>query len=280
MTMHTLRELIDIALKEDIGPGDITTENIVDPAMKGTGTMTAKEFFIIAGLDVATQVFLHLDPDIHVSTDFREGDAVSSGAKIMQVEGKLRTLLLGERTALNFLQRLSGIATHVNRFVRAAGQSTTRLVDTRKTTPAWRALEKKAVRAGGGGNHRMGLYDGVLIKDNHIAVAGGIANAVHRVRKAVSHLIKIEVEASNLPEVREALTCGADVIMLDNMDLAQIKEAKMVIGDSALVEVSGGVNLDNIAALAATGVDIVSVGAFTHAARSVDISMAIENADV
>jgi len=276
--MHTLRELIDIALKEDIGPGDITTDAIVDPAMTGKGMMTAKESFILSGLDVAAQVFTRLDPEIRVTSDFRDGDAVSRGVEIMRVNGKLRALLCGERTALNFLQRLSGIATLVNRFVQAAGDTPCRLVDTRKTTPAWRILEKQAVRAGGGGNHRMGLYDGVLIKDNHIAVAGGITNAVRCVRKAVSHLVKIEVEAATLSEVREAVACEADVIMLDNMDLAGIKAAKRIIGHRALVEVSGGVNLDNIQALAGAGVDIVSVGAFTHAARSVDISMAIEDA--
>jgi len=274
--MHTTRELIDIALKEDIGSGDITTANIVDPSMKGRGVMTAKEPLILAGMDVAKQVFLQLDPHIRFTSAFEDGDVIGLGETVLEIDGGFTALLLGERTSLNFLQRLSGIATNVRGYVEALAGSRVRLVDTRKTTPAWRVLEKYAVRVGGAYNHRMGLYDGVLIKDNHIAVAGGIEKAVKRVRDSVSHLVKIEVEASNLSEVRQALRCGTDVIMLDNMDLQQIKDAVTVIGGNARVEVSGGVTRDNLAELAETGVDMISVGAFTHSSRSVDISMAIE----
>ena len=275
--MHTTKELIDIALKEDIGSGDITTDNLIDPSLKGRGVMTAKEPLVIAGIHVVRQVFERLDPQIRLTAGFKDGDAVTAGTQVLKLSGQLRALLLGERTALNFLQRLSGIATHVRTYMEMLGNSSVRLVDTRKTTPAWRVLEKYAVRVGGALNHRMGLYDGVLIKDNHIAVAGSIENAVERVRSAVSHLVKIEVEVSNLTEVRQALKAGADVIMLDNMDTRQIKEAVALIGGNALIEVSGGVTRRNIPELADTGVDIISVGAFTHSSRSVDISMTISS---
>ena len=275
--MHTTKELIDIALKEDIGSGDITTDNLIDPSLKGRGVMTAKEPLVIAGIHVVRQVFERLDPQIRLTAGFKDGDAVTAGTQVLKLSGQLRALLLGERTALNFLQRLSGIATHVRTYMEMLGNSSVRLVDTRKTTPAWRVLEKYAVRVSGAHNHRMGLYDGVLIKDNHIAVAGSIENAVERVRSAVSHLVKIEVEVSNLTEVRQALKAGADVIMLDNMDTRQIKEAVALIGGNALIEVSGGVTRRNIPELADTGVDIISVGAFTHSSRSVDISMTISS---
>jgi nicotinate-nucleotide pyrophosphorylase (carboxylating) len=192
------------------------------------------------------------------------------------MEGHLATLLKGERTALNFLQRLSGIATHVRAFVEALGDSTVRLVDTRKTTPGWRVLEKYAVRVGGAENHRSGLYDGVLIKDNHIVAAGGVGAAITRVRQKISHLVKIEVETFDMQQVREALAAKADVIMLDNMDIAKIQDAVREIDGRALVEVSGGVQKQDLSALAATGVDIISVGALTHAARCVDLSMRLQ----
>jgi nicotinate-nucleotide pyrophosphorylase (carboxylating) len=192
------------------------------------------------------------------------------------MEGALSTLLKGERTALNFLQRLSGIATQARSYVKEVDETSVKLVDTRKTTPGWRVLEKYAVRMGGAHNHRMGLYDGVLIKDNHIAVAGGITEAVESARKAISHLVKVEVEASNMTEVKEALSAGADIIMLDNMNLKQIEEAVAVIDHRALVEVSGGVTRNQLKALAQTGVDLISIGALTHSAVAVDLSMRIE----
>jgi len=274
--MHSVRHLIDIALKEDIGPGDITTESLIAPERSGIGTILAKEPLIIAGLDVAGQVFEQLDPNVVFKPAYQDGDAVGIGDVVAQVEGKLRALLMGERTALNFLQRLAGIATHVRSYVEALGHSKVRLVDTRKTTPGWRVLEKYAVRVGGAYNHRMGLYDGVLIKDNHVAVCGGVKKAIERIRKQMTHLLKIEVEVSELYQVKEALDAGADVIMLDNMDIHQIRAALALIGGKAAVEVSGGITQSSLKHLADTGVDIISAGALTHAARCMDLSMRIE----
>ncbi len=276
--MHSVQHLIEIALKEDIGSGDITTENLIEPELVGRGSIIAKEVLVIAGLDVAKQVFKYLDPNIIFRPKYRDGDAIKEGETVVEIEGELRALLMGERTALNFLQRLSGIATHARSFIDALGDTRVRLVDTRKTTPGWRVLEKYAVRAGGAHNHRMGLYDGVLIKDNHIAVCGGIKNAVARIRGRISHLLKIEVEASTQDEVKEALDAGADVIMLDNMDLEQIKAAIELVDGKAGVEVSGRVDRGDLLLLADAGVDIISIGALTHAARSMDISMRIEPA--
>ncbi len=274
--MHTIDELIQLALKEDIGPGDITTDNLVEPGTHGRGIIIAKEELIIAGLQVAEKVFSQLEPQIKFRAFYTDGDRVSVGSTVIRIEGMLSTLLKGERTALNFLQRLSGIATLTRAYVEeVAGKSVT-LVDTRKTTPGWRVLEKYAVRKGGAHNHRMGLYDGVLIKDNHIAVAGGITSAVKRTRQAVSHLVKVEVEASTLKEVNEALSAGADIIMLDNMNIEQIRQAVSVIDKRALVEVSGGVTREKLKNLAQTGVDLISIGALTHSAVAVDLSMRIE----
>lgn len=273
--MHSVKHLIEIALKEDIGSGDITTESLVAPDLAGTGVIIAKESLIIAGLDVARQVFEQLDSEITFNSAYNDGDALANGSIAAEVKGKLRALLMGERTALNFLQHLSGIATHVRSYVREIENSNVRLVDTRKTTPGWRVLEKYAVRVGGAYNHRMGLYDGVLIKDNHIAVCGGVQKAVERIREYMSHLVKIEVEVSDLDQVKEALDAGADVIMLDNMDIHQIKESATYIDGRAAVEVSGGITQSSLKQLADTGVDIISAGALTHAARSVDLSMRV-----
>lgn len=275
--MDSVRHLIEIALKEDIGSGDITTENLIAPDRKGTGVILAKEPMVIAGLDVARQVFEHLDSEVILKPGCKDGDSVGDKEIVAHVEGPMRALLMGERTALNFLQRLSGIATLVRSYIDAIGKTKVRLVDTRKTTPGWRILEKYAVRIGGAHNHRMGLYDGILIKDNHIAACGGVKKAVERMQKRKSHLLKIEVEVSDLDQVKEALGAGADVIMLDNMDIAQIREAVKIVGGRAMVEVSGGITQSSLKQLADTGVDIISVGALTHAARSVDISMQIES---
>jgi nicotinate-nucleotide pyrophosphorylase (carboxylating) len=262
--MNSTQHLIKIALKEDIGSGDITTDNLVDPDLEGKGVIIAKEPFVIAGLDVACQVFKHLNANVIFIPVYIDGNFVKEGETIATVEGKLRALLLGERTALNFLQRLSGIATCVRSYVDELKNKRVRLVDTRKTTPGWRVLEKYAVRVGGAHNHRMGLYDGVLIKDNHIAACGGIKKAVDRIRTRVSHLVKIEVEVSTLDQVKDALKAGADVIMLDNMSIEQIKEAAAFIDEKALVEVSGNVTKSGLKSLADAGVDIISVGALTH----------------
>lgn len=274
--MNTLSHLIDIALMEDIGAGDITTDYAIGPTAEGRGEIIAKETAVIAGLEIAEEVFKRLDPGAVISFEVSDGDRVSSSTRLLTVQGKLRGLLKSERTALNFLQRLSGIATLTRKYVDTIKGLPTRLVDTRKTTPGWRVLEKYAVRVGGAHNHRMGLYDGVLIKDNHIAACGSIEQAISKIRQNVSHLIKIEVETAGLDQVQDALDAGADVIMLDNMDIAAIKQAVSLINRRALVEVSGNVTHKNLRELAATGVDMISVGALTHSARSVDLSMRIE----
>jgi nicotinate-nucleotide pyrophosphorylase (carboxylating) len=277
--MHSIDDLIEIALKEDIGNADITTDNLVDPELEGVGVAIAKENFVVAGLEVARRVFQNLDEKVVYESGFKDGDSLKKSSTIFQVSGKLGALLKGERTALNFLQRLSGVATHVRSYVDELKDTAVRLVDTRKTTPGLRFLEKYAVRVGGAFNHRMGLYDGVLIKDNHIAACGGISAAVERIRSNISHLVKIEIEVSTIEEVKQAIAAGADVIMLDNMDVQQIKESVGLIGNRAIVEVSGGVTKDNIVRLADIGVDLISVGAFTHSARSMDISMRIKSAN-
>jgi nicotinate-nucleotide pyrophosphorylase (carboxylating) len=274
--MHSIDDLVKIALAEDIGSGDITTDLLVDLNAPGTGVLVAKESMVVAGLDVSESVFRHLDDDIVFNALFKDGDEAVSGDILARISGRLRTLLTGERTALNFLQHLSGIATHVRSCLKILGTGELRLVDTRKTTPGMRLLEKYAVRMGGARNHRMGLYDGVLIKDNHIAVCGSISSAVKRIRDAAHHLVKIEVEVANLSQVREAVDSGADVIMLDNMDVPMIQAALDIIDGNALVEISGGINEKNLEHLKDLGVDIVSSGALTHSARSVDISMRIE----
>jgi nicotinate-nucleotide pyrophosphorylase (carboxylating) len=276
--MNSTQHLIKIALKEDIGSGDITTDNLVDPDLEGKGIIIAKEPFVIAGLDVAGQVFKHLNAEVVFTSIYSDGNFVKEGDTIATVEGNLRALLSGERTALNFLQRLSGISTCVRSYVDELKNKRVRLVDTRKTTPGWRVLEKYAVRVGGAHNHRMGLYDGVLIKDNHIAACGGIQKAVDRIRTRVSHLVKIEVEVSTLDQVKDALKVGPEVIMLDNMSIEQIKEAVAFINKKALVEVSGNVTKSGLNSLADAGVDIISVGALTHSAGCVDMSMRIETA--
>ena len=273
--MNSIQHLIEIALEEDIGPGDITTDTLIDPQQEGSGDIIAKEPLVVAGLDVARQVFAYLDSKIVFTSEYDEGDVVKNGARLANVRGSLRPLLTGERTALNFLQRLSGIATSVRSYTNELSEQNVRLVDTRKTTPGWRLLEKYAVRVGGAYNHRMGLYDGVLIKDNHIAAFGGIKTAIDHIRPRISHLMKIEVEVSDLDQVEQALDAGADVIMLDNMDTDRVKEAAALIGNRAIVELSGNVTIQTLKSLADTGVDIISVGALTHAARCVDISMKI-----
>ena len=269
-------QLIDMALSEDIGTGDITTDYLVSSHSKGRGIIVAKEDLVLAGLDIAKTVFQRLDPQVCLQSAYEDGAEIVCGDTVLFLEGSLRGLLTAERPALNFLQHLSGIATHVRTYVKALQHSRVRLVDTRKTTPGWRILEKYAVRMGGAHNHRMGLFDGILIKDNHIAACGGIQRAVAAARKQISHLIKIEVEVSDLAGVHEALESGVEVIMLDNMDIPHIREAVSIIQNRAVVEVSGGVTLKHLADLAETGVDLISVGALTHSARAVDLSMRIQ----
>ena len=270
--------LIKLALAEDIGSGDITTDAIVSQNVKGEAYVVAKEDMVLSGINVFKKVFQNVSGQWSVVSGqfkerYRDGEIVRSEKIIIEISGNMRSLLTAERTALNFLQRMSGIATLTKKFVDSVKGFKAKIIDTRKTTPCLRILEKYAVQCGGGINHRFGLYDGILIKDNHIKAAGGIIKAVKRVRDNAPHLIKIEVETKSLKEVKDALNCKADVIMLDNMDIPAIKKAVKLIDKRALIEVSGGVNLKNVVQIASTGVDYISIGALTHSARAVDISM-------
>ncbi len=274
--MTGLDRIIENALLEDIHTGDITTLAVVPERRPARARLIAKESMVLAGISVAARVFTFLD----ASTDFRplhgDGARLAAGDLIAELDGDSAMLLQGERVALNLLQRMCGTATLTSRFVEAVAGTRARIVDTRKTTPGLRVLEKYAVRVGGGINHRTGLYDGVLIKENHIAAAGGITQAVTRARAYIPHTMKIEVETETLAEVAEAIDAGAEIIMLDNMDLATMTEAVQLIGGRSLVEASGGVNLETVRGIAETGVDIISVGALTHSARAMDISMLLE----
>ncbi|WP_300666672.1 carboxylating nicotinate-nucleotide diphosphorylase [Desulfoluna sp.] len=272
MNMMT-EQLIRLALAEDIGSGDITTDFLIPEGEMGEGVLVAKEALMVAGTATAAACFTFLDATCRVDVLACDGSWVNKGDVILKVAGPLRTLLKGERTALNFLQRLSGIATHVSRYAKMVQGLPVRLVDTRKTTPGWRVLEKEAVRIGGAFNHRMALYDGVMIKDNHIAVSGGIKEAVATVRRSISHLVKVEVEVSNFDELAEAIDACADVIMLDNMGMADVAKAVLIVNGRALTEVSGNITEENLRGYAESGVDVISSGALTHQARSVDISM-------
>jgi len=261
------------ALDEDIGSGDVTTEACVPPDLTMRARIGAKQPGVVAGLAAAREAFGQLCPDLSFDARVSDGCRVEAGDVIAEVSGRARGLLSAERTALNFLQHLSGIATLAAKFVAALEGTRAVIVDTRKTTPGMRLLEKAAVRAGGGRNHRFALYDGVLIKDNHIRAAGGIAAAVQTARQSASHLLAVEVEVTTLEQLDEALAAGADVVMLDNMDLATLREAVQRVDGKAVVEASGGVTLDNVSQIADSGVDLISVGAITHSAPALDISM-------
>ena len=275
LNLRSLDPLIDLAFEEDIGIGDITTEATVPLAQKGIGTLLAKSDGSVAGLPVAERVFAKLDETLAFRALVAEGDAVKAGTPIAEVQGSAKTILIGERTALNFLQRLSGIATLTAQFVEAVAGYDTKIVDTRKTAAGWRAVQKYAVRVGGGQNHRFGLYDGVLIKDNHIVAAGGIGNAVQRAREVVPHTAKIEVEVETLDQVDEALEAEADILLLDNMPPSLMKAVVQAVGDRAVTEASGGITLDKVKTVAAAGVDLISVGALTHSAMPMDISLTL-----
>jgi nicotinate-nucleotide pyrophosphorylase (carboxylating) len=274
--MTGLDRIIENALAEDIHTGDITTLAVMRDKREARARLTAKEPMVLAGIEAAARVFHLLDPRILFTPRFSDGDALETGDNIAEITGDAAALLQGERVALNILQRMSGVATLTARYVAAVKGTKARVVDTRKTAPGLRILDKYAVRVGGGTNHRTGLYDGVLIKENHITAAGGIGVAVSRARAWIPHTMKIEVETETLAEVAQALAAGADIIMLDNMDTATMREGVAMIAGRALVEASGGVNLETIREIAETGVDIISVGALTHSARALDISMLLE----
>lgn len=267
-----LKETIRIAIYEDIGHGDITSFLIVPDDKKAKANIIAKENFILAGMPFVKEVFDAIDPITAMQIYFDEGDCVKKGDIIASISGKARSLLAGERISLNILQRISGIAAMTNQFVKKVNGLSVRIADTRKTIPGMRIMEKYGVRIGGGINHRFGLYDGILIKDNHIKIAGGVKKAVGLAKKG-HHLLKIEIEVKNLDELKEALDAGADVIMLDNMSIPDMKKAVKIAKGKAILEASGNVNLENIRGIAETGVDIISIGALTHSARAVDISM-------
>ncbi|AEG58541.1 carboxylating nicotinate-nucleotide diphosphorylase [Desulforamulus ruminis] len=270
-----LKKIIEIGLAEDIGTGDITTNSTVPIGSRAKGMIYVKEPGVLAGLAVAEEVFRQMSPEVHFHHRIQDGTWVEPGTVVAEVEGDARAILTGERLALNFLQRMSGIATRTAALVEKVKLYPVRVVDTRKTTPGLRMLEKYAVRVGGGFNHRYGLYDAVLIKDNHIKVAGGITQAVLAARHNVPHTIKIEVEVEDLAGVSEALEARVDIIMLDNMDQATMREAVKLVDGRALVEASGGINEETIVAAAKAGVDLVSIGALTHSIKSLDISLDI-----
>jgi nicotinate-nucleotide pyrophosphorylase (carboxylating) len=274
MDKNLLHGMIRSFLAEDIGRGDLTSESIFSEMETGRARLVSRQACVVAGGGtVAAEVFRVQNPVIEIFDLVADGARVEPGDVLLTVEGPVIDLLKAERVALNLLQRLSGIATLTASFVDAVHGYPARITDTRKTAPGLRVLEKYAVQAGGGSNHRFNLADGVLIKDNHIAACGSITEAVTRVRAKVPHTIRIEVETENLQQVRECLDCRVDIIMLDNMDTAAMKEAVAIIGGQALVEASGGVRLANVREIAATGVDIISIGALTHSALSCDIGM-------
>ena len=279
MVYPGLEDLIKRALEEDIGYGDITTQSLILDEQISRGLFIAKSPGVVAGIRVSEAVFRQLDAEITFEIFKNDGQVVLPGDEIAVVQGRTRALLTGERTALNFLQRLSGIATKTRRVVELIKDSSARLVDTRKTTPGLRVLEKYAVSVGGARNHRFGLFDGVMIKDNHIQAVGNIGEAVAAARQKVPHTVKIEVEVEDLAQLREALEAGADIIMLDNMGVDKMAEAVSIVAGRVLLEASGGINEGNIAEIARTGIDFISMGALTHSAISLDISLDLVEAD-
>lgn len=266
------------ALLEDIGHGDVTTSSIIPPEHKSKAVLIAREDFVLAGIPFAEKVFKLVNRGIRFKAKKKDSDSVKKGTVIATVSGDTAALLMAERVALNLLQRLSGIATITRRFVDCVKGSPVKIVDTRKTTPNFRLFEKYAVRIGGGYNHRFGLFDGVLIKDNHIKAVGGIEKAIRLAKMKVHHMMKIEVEVRNIMEVKQALSAGVDIIMLDNMPLKEIKNAVRVIRQKrpyTIIEVSGNIKMENVSEIAKTGIDLISIGALTHSAPAVDISMEI-----
>jgi len=277
LNIETIKSVIEYALNEDIGNGDITTNSLIPIDLQTKATMVAKSTGVIAGLAVAEYVFRTFSSDITWKTFVNDGDKVSKGDLIVEISGSYRALLTGERVALNFLQRMSGIATMTANYVDTLKDYKTQILDTRKTVPGLRLLDKYAVKMGGGTNHRIGLYDMVLIKDNHIKIAGGITNAVAQIKKNLPGGIKVEVETTTIKEVKEALAAGVDIIMLDNMSNSTMAESVKIIGGQAKVEASGNMTMERLKEVAATGVDFISIGALTHSVAAFDISMNIES---
>ncbi|MBQ5396908.1 MAG: carboxylating nicotinate-nucleotide diphosphorylase [Alistipes sp.] len=276
---NLINALLDLGIEEDISTGDITTESIIPESMNAAATMTAKQDGVISGLEIVKMVYDRFQKDVVFTPYFKDGDSVKKGDVILKVEATYPTLLRGERLSLNIFQRMCGIATETAKYVKELADTHTELLDTRKTAPGLRVLDKMAVKHGGGTNHRMGLYDMAMIKDNHIKMAGGIAKAVEQVRARIAEGIKIEVETTNLDEVHQAIEAGADIIMLDNMDNNTMTEAVRIIkaADKGIkTEASGNMSIPRLKEVAATGVDYISVGALTHTVKGMDISMNIE----
>ncbi len=272
-----LNRLIKASIAEDVAFGDITTEAVVPKRAKGSAIIRAKEDIVVAGLFLSEMIFKSASRRLDFEYMADDGASVDEGMPLARISGSLAKILLVERVALNFLQRLSGIATLTKEFLNKIGDANVEILDTRKTTPCLRALEKYAVKLGGGSNHRFGLFDGIIIKDNHIDAVGGVKKAVEKVKSAGDDLGPIEVEVRSMEELEEALESGADVVMLDNMSISDIKKAVKIASGRVKLEVSGGVNLNNVAKIARTGVDSISIGAITHSARSVDIALEIDN---
>jgi nicotinate-nucleotide pyrophosphorylase (carboxylating) len=272
-----VERLVELAIEEDLGRGDVTTDSLLLEETAAEGRILAREELVVCGLELTEYIFARVGPELTLSILVADGEEVSDGAELILVNGPAAAMLMVERTALNFLQRLSGVATTTRRYVKLVSSTgaKARVVDTRKTLPGWRILDKWAVRCGGGGNHRVDLGSGVLIKDNHIAACGSVWEAIKRAQRLAPHTLRIEVEVSNLAQLDEALDAGADIIMLDNMNEDQLAQAVQHADGRALLEASGGINRESVAAVALTGVDLVSVGRLTHSARSVDISMEI-----
>ena len=269
-----LAETVRLALSEDIDRGDVTTEACVEPTMIGTATLNARDRVVACGLPILEEVYAQLDLLVDVETHVHDGDLVEAGTALATISGPASSILLGERVALNFMQRLTGVSTMTRLFVDALPDSSrTRITDTRKTTPGLRALERYAVRCGGGHNHREDLGAAVLIKDNHIAAAGGCTQAIERARAYAPHTCRIECEVDTRAQLEEALAAGADIVMLDNFDDDEVRDALSLIGGRAIVEVSGGVTLERVAVLGALGVDVISVGALTHSSPSCDLGL-------
>ncbi len=271
----TINKIIEMALLEDVGSGDITTNFLIDGDLKTNAFLKAKENGIIAGLQITEIVFKKLDQDIKWNQNFNDGDQVNAGDILVNFMGSFKAILTGERTALNFLQRMSGIATSTSNFVQAIKHTKAKILDSRKTAPGLRLIDKYAVNIGGAMNHRIGLFDMVLIKDNHIKIAGGITKAVNKIRSKLDSGIKIEVETSTLEEVEEALLSKVDFIMLDNMPIETMKLAVKSINGKALIEASGNVTLERVKEVAESGVDFISVGALTHSVKALDIAQYI-----
>jgi len=277
LSKHQLEEIIDRALAEDLGKGDVTTEALIPGDQQGTGFIVAKKEGILAGTGAAKQVFHRVDPELKVEILLEDGARVERGSRVAKVSGSIASILKAERVALNFLQRLSGIASETNRYVARVAGLAVRIMDTRKTTPSLRSLEKYAVKVGGGENHRMNLGDGILIKDNHLAALRSqgldLKEIITKARQNVPQRLQVEVEVRTVSEALEAVEAGADIVMLDNMNLEDIRQAVKSIRGRALIEASGGITLDNVLAVAETGVDFISIGALTHSARALDISL-------